>query len=113
MGQIGFDPQNIEDLCKAVAKVKGVVASTSEEIKQFIGSIVSDEVFDDCEYKDSILETRARLQSAFDTIADILANVENKVNAVGEKVGANVQKNLMSVEDQNALIQNAMKKVQQ
>ena len=29
MGQIGFDPQNIEDLCKAVAKVKGVVASTS------------------------------------------------------------------------------------
>lgn len=113
MGQIGFDPQNIQDLCAAVAQVKGVVSSTAEEIKAFINTIVSEEVFDDCEYKDNLLETRARLENAFETIANILTNVENKVDSVGEKVGMNVKKNMMSVEDQNALIDAAMKKVQQ
>lgn len=113
MGQIGFDPQNIQDLCTAVAQVKGVVEATADEVKKFIDTIVSEEVFADCEYKDSILETRARLGNAFESIATILTNVESKVDAVGEKVGVNVKKNMMSVEDQNALIEAAMKKTQQ
>lgn len=113
MAQIGYDPQEITQLCEEVSAVASLVEAGMQEIDGLMKSITGDAVFADCEYRDTLLETKKTLDNSLQQVNDILANVEKKVNMVGEKVGASVKKNTMSIEEQNALINSAMAKTQQ
>ena len=110
MAQIGYDPQEIASLCEKVGQVQGIVDSTVNEINALMNDLVSDRVFGDCQYKDTLVDTQKGIQASFETINTILANVVSKANTVGEKVGVSVKKSIMSVEEQKALIEAAAKK---
>lgn len=110
---IGYDPQEVQTLCDEVSAIQTFVDTTIGEVEALMNKVTSDEVFGECRYKDTLLETRAELTKSKESIVEILNFVGEKVKTVGETVGISVSKNMMSVEDQNAAIAAARKKVDQ
>lgn len=110
---IGYDPQEVQTLCDEVSAIRTFVDTTIGEVEALMNKVTSDEVFGECRYKDTLLEARAELTKSKESIVEILNFVGEKVKTVGETVGISVSKNMMSVEDQNAAIAAARKKVDQ
>lgn len=108
---IGFDPSQIETLIADVNAVESCVNTAMDEVDALMKQLTSDTVFGECEYKDELVDLQKKLNTAKETIANILSTVSKKVEVVGQKAGVSVSKNMMSVQDQAALIQAAMNKV--
>ena len=110
MGKIGFSPEEIQALMNEANAVQSCVETASDEIAAILKKLTGDEILGECEYKETLTETQKNVTKTLEEIADILKLVNEKVNAVGQAAGVSVSKNMMSVEEQNALIKNAMAK---
>ena len=104
MGAIGFDPAQIEELAAAVNTVNSCVKTACDDIEALFKNLTGDAVFGECVYKETLLDVKNKVNAILSDVANILDNSAKRVEAVGQKAGVSISKNIMSIEDQNAAI---------